>query len=136
MSPACVANIKVYFTFIWHFFMKSLPAIRPSHCWVRLILPSASQSRYCFLSTWLEDGFKDKELLYNVWKFSTRSFSHWRATTLQLNLEYLSIGYKTGFHRFSHICYMTSPEGMWAETTQVYLLRRHISVLEYSYCIP
>ena len=62
----------------------------------------------CFLSTWLEDGFKGKVLLYNVRKFYTRSFSHWRATTLWIIKtgfsQYLSIGYKTGFRRFSHIC--------------------------------
>ena len=60
----------------------------------------------CFLSTWLEDGFKGKVLLYNVWKFCTCSFSHWRATTLWIIKtsfpQYLSIGYKTGFYRFSH----------------------------------
>ena len=88
----------------------------PSHCWARLILPSGSPRRLknylkwrktCFLSTWLEDNFKGKVFLYNVWKFYTRNFSHWRVTTLWIIKtgfsQYLSIGFKTVFRRFSHI---------------------------------
>ena len=86
----CVAHIKVYFTF------SSSSVEKPHLKW----------QKTCFLSTWLEDGFKGKVLLYNVWKFYTRSFSHWRATTLSIMKtgysQYLSIGYKTGFRIFSH----------------------------------
>ena len=51
--------------------------------------------------------FKGKVLLHNVWKFYTRSFSHWQAKTLWIIKtgfsQYFSKGYKTGFRRFSHI---------------------------------
>ena len=97
-----VVHIKVYFTSsplfgIFHEILaRHLPP--PFHCWAHLILPSGTQPQWknylkwqetCFLSTWLEDGFKGKKLLHNVWKFYARSFSHWWATTLWI--------IKTGF---------------------------------------
>ena len=91
------------------FFINPLPSIRLPASLPLLssldttILEPTSVKNYlnwqetCFLSTWLEDGFKGKVLLYNVWKFCARSFSHWRVTTIKTYFsQYLSIGYKTG----------------------------------------
>jgi len=58
------------------------------------------------LAAFLENGFKGKELMNNMCEIGTRSFSHWQAATLSVIKssfsQYLSIGYKTCFHRFNH----------------------------------
>ena len=79
----CVAHIKVYFTSsllsdIFHEFLACHPA--PTALPL-LTLPDTTISgptssylnwqKTCFLANWLEDGFKGKELLHNMWKFAS-----------------------------------------------------------------
>ena len=119
---SCVAHIKVYFTSsplsdIFHESLAChLATLHPliiELAWYYHLEPTSVKNyliwrETCFLSNWLENGFKRKELLYNVWKFYTHSFSHWWATTLQIIKtgfsQYFSIGYKSSFHLVqSHI---------------------------------
>ena len=76
-----------YFTFVRHYSWIPFPAIwplPPSHClsspdttiWEPTFVKNyLNWWETYFLSTWLEDGFRGKELLHNVWKFCTCSFS-------------------------------------------------------------
>ena len=91
----CVAHIKFYFTpspssdifhesFAHHLAPTTLPLLNSPDTTVSgpTSVSYLNWWENCFLATWLEDGFKGKELLYYVWKIGTCSFSHWRATTL------------------------------------------------------
>ena len=129
------------------FFINPLPAIQPPASLPLLSSPDTTTweptsveyylkwRETCFLSTWLEDSFKGKVLLYNVWKFYTRSFSHWRATTLWIIItgfsQYLSKGYKTGFRRFSHIYLLSYSNNISCLQTKLFCWQNISKVCSY-----